>query len=99
MEPQHNKREVKTMKKLLLSYVGLMAERHAYRPGDGFEYRLWNDLKANLMSPTLVSVEEAYEICYLAVYSHSWVTFNLETGMFEVIDLDEWKALLQKRGH
>jgi hypothetical protein len=95
----HDKREVETMKTLLLSYIGLMAERHAYGPGDGFEYLLWDHLRDHLMTPTLVSVEEAYEIVYLALYSHSWVTFNLETGMFEIIDLNAWRELLEKRGH
>ena len=99
MEPHHDADDIRRMQQLLVSDIGLMAERHAYRPGGGFEYALWHDLEADITHPTLVSAEEAYEIGYLAVYSHSWVTYNFETGRLEVIDLDEWKALLQKRGH
>jgi hypothetical protein len=33
-----------TLSRLLLSFVGLLAERHAYGPSDGFEFVLWDDL-------------------------------------------------------
>jgi hypothetical protein len=95
----HDERDVETMKGLLVSYIGILATRHEYGASEGFEYQLWDDLQANLVHPTLVSVEEAEEIVYRAVQSHSWVTFDMATGMLQVIDLDAWRALVKKRGH
>jgi hypothetical protein len=36
---------------------------------------------------------------FLATQTDSWVTYNDETRMFEVIDMDEWEELRSKRGH
>ena len=89
-----------TIKKaLLLSYVGLLAERHAYRPDEGFEYQLWDDLRHYPGPMTFVSRAEAKELIYLSVTTDSWVTCNLEIGMLQVIEMDAWMLLLEKRGH
>jgi len=86
-----------TLTRLLLSYVGLLAERHAYGPGDGFEFLLWDDLL--LVKPTLVSIEEKTELVSLIIQTEAWVSFNLDTGMLQLIDLDAWRILLQNRDH
>jgi hypothetical protein len=88
-----------TMQQLLLSYVGLLAERHSYAPDEGFEYALWDDLQRGANKTTLVSDEEASELVYLAINTDRWVTYNVATGMFQLIDMDAWMPLLQKRGH
>jgi hypothetical protein len=90
-----NERE--TMQKLLLSYVGLMAERHAHGPGEGFEYKLFDDLLRP--TPTLVSAEEKDELTYLAESLQQWVSFDVETGMLQLVDFSEWEELLKRRGH
>jgi hypothetical protein len=87
------------MKELLLSYVGLMAERNAFAPGDNFEYLLWDDLHGLIKDTKYVSFDEGKEIIFLATQTDSWVTYNDETRMFELIDLDEWEELVKKRGH
>jgi len=46
-----------------------------------------------------VSIDEGVELVYLAVETDSWVTYNDDTRMFALIDMDEWKALLSKRGN
>lgn len=46
---------------LLLSYVSLLAERHAYGRGDNFEFLLWDDLLKT--TPTLVSLDEKKSLC------------------------------------
>jgi hypothetical protein len=46
-----------------------------------------------------VSLEEAEEIIRLAVMTDSWVTYNDETCIWELIPMDEWEALLAKRRH
>jgi hypothetical protein len=86
-------------RQLLLSYVSLLAERHAYGPEENFEYRLWDDLKRGQGKTRLVSDEEAAEIVYLAIETDSWICYNAETGMFQRIDMDAWMLLLEKRGH
>jgi hypothetical protein len=86
-----------TLTKLLLSYVGLLAERHAYGPGDGFEFVLWDDLL--LAKPTLVSTEEKHELVSLIIETEAWVSFNLDTGMLQLIDLDAWRIMLEHRDH
>jgi hypothetical protein len=91
--------EEEQMKALLLSYVGLMAERNAFAPGDNFEYKLWDDLHGQIKDTTYVSVDEGMEIIFLATQTDSWVTYNDETRMFELIDLDEREELIKKRGH
>lgn len=88
-----------TKRHLLLSYVGLLAERHSYAPGDGFEYKLWDDLKHGQGKTKLVNDEEAGEIMWLAIETDSWVCYNMDTRMLQLIDLDAWKLLLEKRGH
>jgi hypothetical protein len=87
------------MKEILLSYVGLMAERNAFAPGDNFEYVLWDDLHGQISDTKYVSVDEGMEIIFLATQTESWVTYNDETRMFELIDLDEWEALVKKRNN
>jgi hypothetical protein len=87
------------MKELLLSYVNLLAERNGFAPGDNFEYKLWDTLQGTFEATEYVSIDEGVELVYLAVQTDSWVTYNVETRMFELIDMDEWKALLSKRGH
>jgi hypothetical protein len=91
--------EQRKMKALLLSYVSLLAERNGFAPGDNFEYELWDTLQGTFEETEYVSIEEGVEIVYLAVQTDSWVAYNDETRMFEVIDMDEWKELLRKRGH
>jgi hypothetical protein len=86
-----------TMTRLLLSYVGLLGERHAYGPGDGFEFVLWDDLL--LKEPTLVSREEKKEIVNLIIRTNAWVSFNVDTGMLELIDIDAWRIVLENRDH
>jgi hypothetical protein len=91
--------EQRKMKALLLSYVSLLAERNGFAPGDNFEYELWDTLQGTFEETEYVSIEEGVEIVYLAVETDSWVTYNDDSRMFELIDMDEWKALLSKRGH
>jgi hypothetical protein len=91
--------EEQKMKELLLSYVGLMAERSAFAPGDNFEYLLWDTLHGKYEDTQYVSFDEGKEIVWLAVETDSWVTYNDETRMFGLIDLDEWEELIKKRGH
>ena len=86
-----------TLTRLLLSYVGLLAERHAYGPGDGFEFLLWDDLL--LKQPTLVSREEKKELVSLIIRMDAWVSFNVDTGMLELIDIDAWADVLENREH
>jgi hypothetical protein len=82
---------------ILLSYVGLLAERHASGPGDGFEFLLWDDLL--LKQPTLVSAEEKQELVSLIIRTDAWVSFNLETFMLQLIDIDAWADVLEHRDH
>jgi hypothetical protein len=91
--------EEQKMKGLLLSYISLIAGRNGFAPGDNFEYRLWDDLHGRFEDTKYVSFEEGHEIIELAVNTDSWVTYNDETRMFELIDLEEWEALIKKRGH
>jgi hypothetical protein len=91
--------EQRKMKALLLSYVSLLAGRNGFAPGDNFEYRLWDTLQGTFEATEYVSIDEGVEIVYLAVETDSWVTYNDDTRMFELIDMDEWKALLRKRGN
>jgi hypothetical protein len=62
----------RTIRRLLLSYVGLLAERESYGPGDGFEYVLWDDLMRPV--PERVSREERAELVSLrrGVRAPSW---------------------------
>jgi hypothetical protein len=91
--------EQRKMKALLLSYVSLMAERNSFGPGDNFEYLLWDDLHGKFEDTKYVTIEEGTEIIFLATQTDSWVAYNDDTRMFEVIDMDEWEDLLSKRGH
>ena len=88
-----------TKRQLLLSYMGLLAERHSYGPDDNFEYLLWDDLKLGQGKTKLVTDQEASELVWLAIGTDSWVTYNLETGMFQLIEMDAWHMLLAKRDH
>jgi hypothetical protein len=91
--------ERRKMQALLLSYVGLLAERHAVGPDENFEYQLWDDLDGNPPPLRFLSNEEAAELTFLAMRTDSWVTYDFETGMFKLIAMDEWFELLRKRGH
>jgi hypothetical protein len=86
-----------TLHRLLLSYVSMMAERHSYGPGDNFEFRLWDDLL--LAQPTLVSIDEKRELVSLIIRTDSWVSFNLQTGMLQLIDIHAWGIVLENRDH
>jgi len=86
-----------TLARLLLSYVGLLAERHAYGPGDNFELLLWDDLL--LAKPTLVSLDEKKELVSLIIRMDAWVSFNVDTGMLELIDIDAWADVMENRDH
>jgi hypothetical protein len=86
-------------KALLLSYISLLAERNSFGPGENFEYQLWDTLHGSFADTDYVTIEEGTEIVWLAVETDSWVTYNDETRMFELIDMDEWEALVEKRGH
>ena len=86
-----------TMMTLLLSYISLLAERHAYAPDELFEYQLWDDLQRTY--PIMVSWEETDELRFLVAKTDSWATYSPDTGMFQLIDIQEWQSLLEKRGH
>jgi hypothetical protein len=86
-----------TLARLLLSYVGLLAERHAFGPGDGFEFLLWDDLQR--AKPELVSLDEKRELVFLIIRTDAWVSFNLETAMLQLIELDAWHIVLENRDH
>jgi hypothetical protein len=96
---EHSPQDIAAMQELLLSYVGLMAERHGFGPDDNFEYQLWDDLHGLIKDTQYVSVAEGKEIIWLAVQTDSWVTYDFETGMFKLIDMPVWEDLLTKRGH
>jgi hypothetical protein len=91
--------EPQKMKALLLSYMSLLAERNGFAPGDNFEYRLWDTLQGKFEDTEYVSIAEGVEIVWLAVQTDSWVTYNDDTRMFELIDMKAWKELLSKRGN
>ena len=86
-----------TLSRLLLSYVGLLAERHSYGPGDNFELILWDDLQ--LAQPRIVSIDEKNELVSLMIRCDAWVAFNLDTGMLQLIDIDAWRIVLENRDH
>ena len=89
----------RTLQQLLVSYVSLLAERHAKAPDENFEYDLWDDLKHGPGHTRLVSAAEAAELITLIVRTDHFVTSNIDTTMFELIDIDAWKLLLDKRDH
>jgi hypothetical protein len=91
--------DLEKMQALLLSYVGLLAERHAYAPDENFEYDLWDDLHRDPAKLELISRPERNELIFLIINTDCWVTYNFDTGMFQLIDMDEWYPLLDKRGH
>jgi hypothetical protein len=82
---------------LLLRYVGLLAERHAYRPEEGFEFQLWEDLLSD--HHTLVSYEECMELTALVLRTRQWVSYDFAAGRLQLIDVEDWMALLAKRAH
>ena len=88
-----------TMRALLLSYIGLLAERNGFAPSELFEYKLWDALRRVPIRSRLVSRDEANEILWLTVNLDCWVTYNEQTGMFQVIDIETWHELLAKRDH
>jgi hypothetical protein len=86
-----------TLHTLLLSYVALILERHGDRPGDNGEFRLWDDLF--LPKPTLVSSDEQHELISLIIRTDAWVTFDLDVGRLQLIDIDAWRLVLEHRDH
>jgi hypothetical protein len=86
-----------TLHRLLLSYVSLLAERHSYGPGENFEFLLWDDLL--LVKPTLVSLEEKHELVSLIIRTDAWVTYDVESRMWRLIDIDAWRIVLENRDH
>jgi hypothetical protein len=90
---------LETKRQLLLSYVELLADRNAYGLDAIFEYALWDDLQRGKAHTRLVDGDEAEELVWLVIETDSWVTYNMDTGTFQLIDLDAWRLLLQKRGH
>jgi hypothetical protein len=91
--------DLETMEALLLSYVGLLAERNAYAPGENFEYALWDDLHRDPATLQLLERPERNELIPLVIHTDKWVAYNMDTGRFQLIDLDAWLELLEKRGH
>jgi len=87
------------MHELLLSYIGLLATRNEDAPGDFFEFDLWDDLAEDPPRLGFLSNDEAAELTFLARKTDGWATYDLETWMFKIIDLGEWRQLLEKRGH
>jgi len=85
---------IQVAKHLLLSYVGFLAERHSYGPGDGFEFKLWDDIL--LRKPKLVSTEEKSELNDLMARSDSWVCFDKDTAMLGIVDIEWWHEFLEK---
>jgi hypothetical protein len=87
----------KTLACLLLSYVGLLADRHGYAPGENFEFLLWDDVMR--ATPTLVSIEEKQELVSLTLRTEAWVTYDFESRMWRLIDLEAWRMILEHRDH
>jgi hypothetical protein len=82
-----------TEKGLLLRLVSLLAERHGCHPNEGFEFKLWRDIAQK--RPKLVSQKEAGDLQYISGLTNHWVTGDLETGQFVLIDLPSWQRLLE----
>jgi hypothetical protein len=89
--------DLRKMRSLLLSYVGLVAGRNGFAPGGNFEYRLWDTLHGRFEDTDFVTREEGEELIMLAVKTDCWVTYNDDTRMWELIPMDEWEQLLAKR--
>jgi hypothetical protein len=89
--------DLQKMRSLLLSYVGLIAGRNGFAPGENFEYRLWDTLHGRFEDTDYVTLEEGEELIMLAVKTDCWVTYNDENRMWELIPRDEWEQLLAKR--
>jgi hypothetical protein len=83
-----------TERTLLLTYFSLIADRNAFGPAEGFEFKLWRDMEAR--KHTYGSADEYDNIAYLAEVTGCWVTGNLETNAFELIDLDDWSEVLNR---
>ena len=91
--------DLELKKRLLVSYFENLAELNSYAPDEGFEYLLWDDLKRGAHQTQLVENDQAAELVWLAIETDSWVTYSHDTQKFEIIDMDEWYLLLDKRGH
>jgi hypothetical protein len=91
--------DLQKMRGLLLSYIGLILGRNGFAPEENFEYLPWDTLHGSFKDTRYVSIEEGDEIIRLAVMTDSWVTYNDETRIWELIPMDEWEQLLAKRQH
>jgi hypothetical protein len=91
--------DLQRMRGLLLAYVGLIAGRNGFAPGENFEYLLWDTLHGKLKDTDYVTLDEGEEIIMLAVKTDCWVTYNDDTRIWELIPMDEWEQLLAKRRH
>jgi hypothetical protein len=91
--------DLQKMRGLLLSYIGLIAGRNAFAPGENFEYLLWDTLHGTFKDTDYVTLEEGEELIMLAVKTDCWVTYNDDTRIWELIPMDEWEQLLAKRRH
>ena len=52
-----------------------------------------------LVKPTLVSIEEKKELVSLIIRTDAWVSFNIQTGMLQLIEIDAWRIVLENRDH
>jgi hypothetical protein len=86
------------IRELLHQYVELLADRNGYAPSENFEYDLWDELE-HPQQLRLLSQEEAAELTDLAMRCDSWVAYDLQSGRFQAIDMDDWYDLLDARGH
>ena len=91
--------DLEKMHALLLSYVGILAELHELGPDENLEYMLWDDLHRHPDQLELISKEQRNELIFLIIHTDSWVAYNFETGMFQIVEMDAWLSLLSKRGH
>jgi hypothetical protein len=82
---------------LLLRYVGLLAERHACRPDEGFEFQLWEELLRD--HHELVSCEECQELTSLVWRTQCWVSDDFASGRLQLLAVEDWMALLATRAH
>ena len=46
-----------------------------------------------------MSREEKKELVSLIIRTDAWVSFNLQTGMLQLIEIDAWRIVLENRDH